>query len=89
MPLQPCPGRQPYPACQKALGYQTEVVLQAAEEEHRKLLQTKALGDHACGLLHGRMSSEDKIAALQAFSSGETPVLLSTTVIEVCLTDTS
>ena len=87
--MQPYPGRQPYPACQQALACQTEVLLQAAEEEYRKLLQTKALGDHECGLLHGRMSSEDKIAALQAFASGETPVLLSTTVIEVCLIDTS
>lgn len=59
-------------------------LLQAAEEEHRKLVQLKVLGDHKCGLLHGRMSSEDKAAALGALATGETPVLLSTTVIEVC-----
>ncbi|DBB02038.1 TPA: hypothetical protein ACH3X1_000615 [Trebouxia sp. C0004] len=57
--------------------------IKAAEEEHRRLQQTGVLGDAKCGLLHGRMSSEDKFAALQAFASGETPVLISTTVVEV------
>lgn len=59
--------------------------IKAAEEEHRHLQQTGVLGGAKCGLLHGRMSSEDKFAALQAFASGETPVLISTTVVEVCL----
>ncbi len=58
--------------------------IKAAEEEHRHLQQTGVLGDAKCGLLHGRMSSEDKFAALQAFAAGETPVLISTTVVEVC-----
>ncbi|KAL0024844.1 hypothetical protein WJX79_004631 [Trebouxia sp. C0005] len=57
--------------------------IKAAEEEHRHLQQTGVLGGAKCGLLHGRMSSEDKFAALQAFASGETPVLISTTVVEV------
>lgn len=35
------------------------------------------------GVLHGRMSSEDKDRALAAFASGQTPVLVTTTVIEV------
>ncbi|KAL0044700.1 hypothetical protein WJX82_006055 [Trebouxia sp. C0006] len=57
--------------------------IKAAEEEHRHLQQTGVLGDAKCGLLHGRMPSEDKFAALQAFAGGETPVLISTTVVEV------
>lgn len=57
--------------------------VKAAEEEHRRLQQDGVLGDVGCGLLHGRMSSEDKFAALQAFATGETPVLISTTVVEV------
>ncbi|KAL3158650.1 hypothetical protein ABBQ32_011393 [Trebouxia sp. C0010 RCD-2024] len=57
--------------------------VKAAEEEHRRLQQDGVLGDVRCGLLHGRMSSEDKFAALQAFATGETPVLISTTVVEV------
>jgi len=35
------------------------------------------------GLLHGRMSSEEKQAAIGKFRSGETPVLVSTPVVEV------
>lgn len=57
--------------------------IKAAEEEHRHLQQTGVLGDAKCGLLHGRMSSEDKFAALQAFARGDTPILISTTVVEV------
>uniref|UniRef100_A0A1D1XT19 ATP-dependent DNA helicase recG n=1 Tax=Anthurium amnicola TaxID=1678845 RepID=A0A1D1XT19_9ARAE len=36
-----------------------------------------------CGLLHGRMKSNDKEHALQQFRSGETRILLSTQVIEI------
>ena len=57
--------------------------VRAAEEEHRRLQQDGVLGGADCGLLHGRMSSEEKIAALQAFATGHTPVLISTTVVEV------
>src|SRR5690606_27648976 len=35
------------------------------------------------GVLHGRMPAEEKEAAMAAFSSGEVPVLVATTVIEV------
>lgn len=35
------------------------------------------------GLLHGRMTSRDKDAAMEAFRSGATPILVATTVIEV------
>lgn len=61
--------------------------VKAAEEEHRRLQQDGVLGDVRCGLLHGRMSSEDKFAALQAFATGQTPVLISTTVVEVSISD--
>lgn len=59
--------------------------IKAAEEEHRHLQESSVLGSAACGLLHGRMSSEDKFAALQAFATGVTPILVSTTVVEVCM----
>ncbi|KAJ0726171.1 putative DNA helicase [Helianthus annuus] len=37
----------------------------------------------SCGLLHGRMKSDEKDEALRRFRSGETQVLLSTQVIEI------
>ncbi|KAL4569427.1 hypothetical protein LXL04_025063 [Taraxacum kok-saghyz] len=36
-----------------------------------------------CGLLHGRMKSQEKDEALRLFRSGETQILLSTQVVEV------
>lgn len=36
-----------------------------------------------CGLLHGRLSPEEKDAVMTSFRNGETQVLVSTTVIEV------
>ncbi|OVA01765.1 Helicase [Macleaya cordata] len=38
---------------------------------------------YACGLLHGRMKSDEKEEALRRFRSGETRILLSTQVIEI------
>ncbi|XP_044490810.1 ATP-dependent DNA helicase homolog RECG, chloroplastic isoform X2 [Mangifera indica] len=37
----------------------------------------------SCGLLHGRMKSDEKDEALRRFRSGETHILLSTQVIEI------
>jgi len=54
-------------------------VLEVAEE----LRVRPELAGIAIGLLHGRMPAEDKDRALAAFASGETPVLVTTTVIEV------
>lgn len=39
--------------------------------------------DYKCGLLHGRMKSDEKEEALRRFRSGETDILLSTQVIEI------
>lgn len=38
---------------------------------------------YKCGLLHGRMKSDEKDEALRQFRSGETNILLSTQVIEI------
>ncbi|XP_058184106.1 ATP-dependent DNA helicase homolog RECG, chloroplastic isoform X4 [Rhododendron vialii] len=38
---------------------------------------------YSCGLLHGRMKSNDKDEALRRFRTGETHILLSTQVIEI------
>lgn len=39
--------------------------------------------DHGIGLIHGRLSSEEKAAAMEAFRDGATQLLVATTVIEV------
>ncbi len=56
--------------------------LQAAIESRDLLLSTYFQGMEV-GLLHGRMKIEEKESAMRRFASGETPVLVSTTVIEV------
>ncbi|KAL0000198.1 hypothetical protein SO802_019800 [Lithocarpus litseifolius] len=39
--------------------------------------------EYSCGLLHGKMKSDEKEEALRRFRSGETRILLSTQVIEI------
>ena len=56
----------------------------ASVEEWRQQLEAEpALEGIGVGVLTGRMSSEDKASAMMGFASGATPVLVSTTVIEV------
>ena len=54
---------------------------QAAETSHAWLQE--ALPDLSIGLVHGRMSGEDKHTAMDAFKRQQTQVLVATTVIEV------
>ncbi len=54
-------------------------VLEVAEE----LAARPELAGVPIGVLHGRMPAEDKDRALASFASGEVPVLVTTTVIEV------
>ena len=56
--------------------------LKSAIEEHQHLAET-VFPEFQVGLLHGRMSSADKDAAISAFRDGETDILVSTTVVEV------
>jgi len=56
--------------------------LRSAVEVHRQLSEEE-FPDLRVGLLHGRLNSADKQAAIGAFASGETQVLVSTTVVEV------
>ncbi len=43
----------------------------------------KSVFGPSVGLMHGRLSAEEKDAAIRAFRSGETQILVATTVIEV------
>lgn len=82
-----------YVAQKAAAGEQTYVVCPLIEdseemEAHSALevfseLHGKLLKDVSVGLLHGRMSSEEKQAVLDDFRTGKTKVLVSTTVVEV------
>ncbi len=56
--------------------------LQAAVESREVLLKGPFKGINV-GLLHGRLKIAEKEEAMAKFKSGETPVLVSTTVIEV------
>ena len=56
--------------------------LRAATEEHTRLA-TEVFPQYQVGLLHGRMASADKDAALSAFRDNVTQIIVSTTVIEV------
>ncbi|MFP4328830.1 MAG: ATP-dependent DNA helicase RecG, partial [Paracoccaceae bacterium] len=73
-------GRQAYWVC--PLVEESEVLdLTAAEERFKRL--RAILGEGRVGLVHGQMPPEEKDAAMARFQSGETSVLVATTVIEV------
>jgi len=59
-------------------------VLDIAAAEDRHVYLKKFFGA-AVGLVHGRMKGKDKDAAMAAFASGQTRILVATTVIEVGL----
>ena len=54
----------------------------AAVEEF-EVLQNAVFADLKVGLVHGRLSSSEKEAAMRAFYAGETDILVATSVIEV------
>jgi len=78
---------------QVALGQRAYVVLPLVEESEKldlrsavevhRALSEEEFADLSVGLLHGRLSSEEKQHALEAFATGASQVLVSTTVVEV------
>jgi ATP-dependent DNA helicase RecG len=73
-------GRQTYWVC-PLIEESEHLDLQNATATHAYL--TEALEGHSVGLLHGRMKPVEKAEVMAAFTSGQTSVLVSTTVIEV------
>lgn len=71
-PALPAPQQEEAPAARAT-------VLQTADE----LASLPALGGAAVTRLHGRMSADAKERAMADFASGRTPVLVTTTVVEV------
>ncbi|MEL7176902.1 MAG: ATP-dependent DNA helicase RecG [Pseudomonadota bacterium] len=73
-------GRQAYWVC--PLVEESEVVDMTAAEERFKILRA-ALGEGVVGLVHGQMPPAQKDGAMAQFVTGQTSVLVATTVIEV------
>jgi ATP-dependent DNA helicase RecG len=57
--------------------------LEAVTEVAERLRSLPALAGVGIGVMHGRLTGDQKDDAMAAFASGRTPVLVSTTVIEV------
>ncbi|KAF5829385.1 P-loop containing nucleoside triphosphate hydrolase protein [Dunaliella salina] len=71
---------------EKLLGPEVEVGegdLRSATAEFQRLQKQKVFGTDKCVLLHGGMKHEDKAAAVEAFRSGQRPVMVCTSVVEV------
>ncbi len=54
-----------------------------AAQQMYEMLAREVFPDLAIGLLHGRLASAEKEAAMERFKTGHTKILVSTTVIEV------
>jgi len=86
-------GRQAFVVCPRIDETQIEegdeleaepgIPMAAAETIAKNLIAMPVFSNVRIGLMHGRMSSEDKASAMAKFSAGELDVLVSTTVIEV------
>ena len=74
-------GRQAFIIC-PLVEESDKIEAKAAIEEHARL-QKHVFPQFKLGLLHGRMKSDDKDAAMRAFASNETQILVSTSVVEV------
>ncbi len=74
-------GRQAYVVC--PLVEESEKLQGRAAEVEAERLASGELREFGVGVIHGQMRSADKAAAMEAFASGATDVLVATTVIEV------
>ncbi len=74
-------GRQAYVICPLVDQGQAAEARSATEEAER--LRSGPFADFRVGLAHGAQKSEEKRQAMAAFVSGETDILVATTVVEV------
>ena len=75
-------GRQVFVVCPKVEEGEDDDLKLKSAAEHAQALQ-KTFPDLRVGCVHGRMKAKEKDAAMAAFVSGETDILVSTTVVEV------
>jgi len=73
-------GQQAYWVC-PLIDESDTLELQTALETQQRLAQ--ALPDLRVGLVHGKLNTAEKIRAMAAFKTGETHLLVATTVVEV------
>ncbi|MDO5729022.1 MAG: ATP-dependent DNA helicase RecG [Actinomycetaceae bacterium] len=57
--------------------------LSNVEDTYALLSRLEVFSGIDIGILHGRMSTDDKARAIESFNSGQIPILVTTTVIEV------
>jgi len=87
-------GRQAFVVCPRIDGKDSEessnleesdeeIVPASAVEIFESLKRNASLAGFSIGLMHGKLSSEEKAEVMTAFSANEIQVLVSTTVIEV------
>jgi ATP-dependent DNA helicase RecG len=74
-------GRQAYVVC--PLVEESEKMQGKAAEVEAARLGREELSGFSLGVIHGQLPSAEKAAAMEAFASGATDVLVATTVIEV------
>ena len=74
-------GRQVYVVC-PLIGESEKLEVASAEETLERLANDELAGLRL-GLLHGRLSAQDKESTMDSFRAGEIDVMVATTVIEV------
>jgi len=74
-------GRQVYVVC--PLIYEGADAEQKSADAELRRLKSSVFKHRRMGLLHGKMSSDEKQSVMSAFASGELDILVSTTVVEV------
>jgi ATP-dependent DNA helicase RecG len=74
-------GRQAFVVC-PLVSDSEQLQAKAASAEAKRLAEGE-LREFRVGLLHGQMPSREKARAMEAFATGQTDVLVATTVIEV------
>lgn len=74
-------GRQAYVIC-SLIDENPDNDIKSVEEEYKKL-RNSIFGHRTIGLLHGKLSADEKDQVMREFAEGRCDILVSTTVVEV------
>jgi len=79
-------GRQLYVICPRIdepdPAKEAAIIAKSVKEEAKRLKRS-VFPDYEIGILHGKMSSDEKDSAMERFKSGKTKILCATSVVEV------